>query len=424
MTFLEYLSKNYSPTFVNEFFNISNESRTHCLILNKNKYTINDLFDIKIKEQHPFINYAYFFENNGLGNDFRFKNGVFYIQDSSAMMPVEFLDIKEGDIVLDMCAAPGGKTIDAAIKLNNTGLIVSNEVNYERAKILSSNIEKMGFCNVIVSNNDLSNELDSYYGCFDKIILDAPCSGSFMFRKNKLIEKDWSYEKVLRCAKVQKELLNNAANLVNLNGRIVYSTCSISKEENEDIIREFLLTHDNFKLIKINQNSMFYNSNLDGAIYLMPHIFNGEGQFIALLQKINNNVSINQKTIIKDQFRSTIKEKYKLNNFKNTVLKNELVFCFNTTINIKNLNVLKYGLHVSTLKKNVEIPSFHLAHYLSNNISISLTEDDFHKYIKGYELDLNIDDGFHIVSYRGINLGFVKSKNNHQKNYYPKGLRD
>ena len=159
-----------------------------------------------------------------------------------------------------MCAAPGGKSIDAAIKLNNTGMLISNELSYERSKILSSNIEKLGFCNTFVTNNDLSKIYHHYPSCFDKIILDAPCSGSFMFRKNELSKLDWNYNKVLGCAQIQKQLLDIASYMLKPGGKIAYSTCSISPEENENIIKEFLSSHEDFEICKIFVRPIFWHS--------------------------------------------------------------------------------------------------------------------------------------------------------------------
>ena len=156
MDFLEHLSINYSPEIVEKIVNSFSKERTHSFVLNNAKYSEEHLFDINIIKKHPFIDNAFYFENQKLGNDFRFKNGVIYIQDAAAMMPVHLLGVEQNDIILDMCASPGGKTIDAAIKLNNTGMIISNELSYERSKVLSSNVEKLGFSNVFVTNNDLS----------------------------------------------------------------------------------------------------------------------------------------------------------------------------------------------------------------------------------------------------------------------------
>ena len=423
MDFLEHLSINYSPEIVEKIVNSFSKERTHSFVLNNAKYSEEHLFDINIIKKHPFIDNAFYFENQKLGNDFRFKNGVIYIQDAAAMMPVHLLGVEQNDIILDMCASPGGKTIDAAIKLNNTGMIISNELSYERSKVLSSNVEKLGFSNVFVTNNDLSKIYDKYPETFDKIILDAPCSGSFMFRKNELSKLDWNYNKVLGCANVQRELINIAAFMLKSGGKLVYSTCSLSPEENEKIIAEFLNENENFEIIKIPaEPQYFYPSKLDGAIYLMPFMFEGEGQFITVLQKKGIS-SKNNKEIIENRCRTSIFSNFSDEKFSNSVTKNDLTYVYNSYLKLKHFSVIRYGLQVSELKGKVEIPSFQLAHYLKENI-IELDENTFNKYIKGEEINVSAKDGFHVVSFKNINLGFIKVKNNIGKNYYPKGLRN
>ena len=423
MDFLEHLHENYDDEIINKIISFMSSERTHCLILNEAYYTKNELFDINIIKNHPFISNAFYFSNQKLGNDFRFKNGVFYIQDAAAMMPVHLLNIKENDIVLDMCASPGGKTIDAAIKLRNTGMIISNELSYERAKTLSSNVEKMGFSNVFVTNNDLSKFYNNYPNTFDKIILDAPCSGSFMFRKNELSKLDWNYNKVLANALVQKELINIASYMLKPGGTIVYSTCSLSPEENEAIIEEFLNTHEDFELIKIPAEPQYFMSKrLEGTAYMMPFLFDCEGQFVTLLKKSGELIS-NNKQIIENPCRTQLFSEFTNTKFTNSVQKNDLIYHYNTFVKLKYFNVLRYGLQVAENKGKIQIPSFHLAHFVKNNV-IELDEIAFNKYIKGEEISINTSDGFHVVSYKNINLGFVKVKNNIGKNYYPKGLRN
>ena len=423
MNFLEHLQENYEAEIINKIISSFESERTHCLILNTAYYDESKLFDVNISKKHPFISNAFYFENQKLGNDFRFKNGVFYIQDAAAMMPVHFLDVKERDIVLDMCASPGGKTIDAAIKLNNTGMIIANELNYERAKTLSSNVEKLGFSNVFVTNNDLSKLYKNYPNTFDKIILDAPCSGSFMFRKNELSKLDWNYNKVLANALVQKELISIAAFMLKPGGTMVYSTCSLSPEENECVIEDFLNTHEDFEIIKIPAEPQYFMSKkVQGAIYLMPFLFEGEGQFITLLRKKGESIATN-KEIIENPCRTSIFSEFVGKNFKNSITKNDLIYSYNSYVKLKPFNVLRYGLQVGENKGKVQIPSFHLAHYVKNDV-FELDENTFNKYIKGEEISINCNDGFHVVSYKNINLGFVKVKNNIGKNYYPKGLRN
>ena len=422
MDFLEHLQKNYTKEIVDKMIDSFEQERTHSLVLNTAYYDENSLFDVNLIKKHPLVENGYYFENQKLGNDFRFKNGVFYIQDASAMLPVHFLNVEEHDVILDMCAAPGGKTIDAAIKLKNTGMIIANELSYERAKILSSNVEKLGFCNVFVTNNNFLDVYSNYENTFDKIILDAPCSGSFMFRKNELSKLDWNYNKVLGCAKVQHELLDMAGYMVKPGGLIAYSTCSVSPEENEEIIKVFLETHEDFEIEKIEMKDYFYPAKIEGAIYLMPFLFEGEGQFICVLKKRGISAAKN-KEIFENRCITPLFFKNYENLFANQVTKNDQIYAYNSYVKTKKLNVLRYGLHVGSLKGKTEIPSFQLAHFIKNDV-VELDEKNFLKYTKGEEILVSCSDGFKVVSYKNINLGFIKVKSGVGKNYYPKGLRN
>ena len=173
--------------------------------------------------------------------------GLYYLQDPSAMTPASRLPIEENDVVLDLCAAPGGKSTQAAARLSGEGLLVSNEIHPARAKILSQNIERMGIRNAVVTNED-SGRLTKYFPAFfDGIIVDAPCSGEGMFRKDETAVTEWSPENVRRCAGRQQEILENAAMMLKPGGRLVYSTCTVLPEENQEIIHVFLSRHPEFR---------------------------------------------------------------------------------------------------------------------------------------------------------------------------------
>ena len=205
--------------------------------------------------------------------------GVYYIQDASAMLPAEMLNPVPGDVVLDLCAAPGGKSTQLGKKLAGKGLLVANEIIPSRAKILSENIERLGITNCIVTNEapeNLSNKLPSF---FDKILVDAPCSGEGMFRKNPDAMNEWSLDNVKMCADRQDYILDEAVKMLKSGGTIVYSTCTFSPEEDEECIERFLTRHCDFMLTKQER--------------LWPHKIKGEGHFSAVLQhkgeKIENS---------------------------------------------------------------------------------------------------------------------------------------
>ncbi|MGN0252891.1 MAG: RNA methyltransferase, partial [Lachnospiraceae bacterium] len=174
--------------------------------------------------------------------------GAYYIQEPSAMAPVAYMDIRPGDRVLDLCASPGGKSTQIAALLRGEGILVSNEIMPDRAKILSENIERMGVRNALVISEDPRNISDRFYGFFDKILVDAPCSGEGMFRRSDVAINEWSLDNVANCAKRQEWILDEAAKMLRENGTLCYSTCTFSKEENELQIVNFLERHEEFSL--------------------------------------------------------------------------------------------------------------------------------------------------------------------------------
>lgn len=241
--------------------------------------------------------------------------GLYYIQEPSAMAPAEFLEIQPGERVLDLCAAPGGKSTQIAAKLGGKGLLICNEIHPARAKILSENIERMGICNALVTNETPKRLAELFPEYFDKILVDAPCSGEGMFRKNQTACEEWSPENVELCAQRQDDILDEAARMLRPGGRLVYSTCTFAPLENEGSIRRFLDRHSDFSLLPIDKSAfgsascdgiqertdiseagMFMEhdstpgqvnrpTNLQNTLRLWPQQVKGEGHFAALLKK-------------------------------------------------------------------------------------------------------------------------------------------
>ena len=211
------------------FINSFSKSEVKSIRVNTEKIEVEDF--IKIApfeiEKIPYTLDGFYVNEVGLGNHPYHHAGLFYIQDPAAMMPANLIDLDEDMIVLDLCAAPGGKSGQIGAKLKN-GILVSNEINSNRAKILFSNIERMGLKNTIVLNNDSYSLAKKYPNTFDVIFIDAPCSGEGMFRKDPSAIKEWSLKKIEECAKIQKELLKNANIMLKDGGIIVYSTCTYS----------------------------------------------------------------------------------------------------------------------------------------------------------------------------------------------------
>ncbi len=217
-----------------------------------------------------WANEAYYFDENVRpGKHPYHEMGLYYIQEPSAMSAAALLAPKQGMRVLDLCAAPGGKSTQLATYLGDSGLLVSNEINTQRSRILSQNIERMGIKNAIVTNEDSLVLASHFPGFFNAIQVDAPCSGEGMFRKLPEAVEQWSMENVAICAARQKEILDNAAVMLKSGGVIVYSTCTFSKEENEDVIEYFLERHPDFILEEMER--------------FWPHKVDGEGHFVAKL---------------------------------------------------------------------------------------------------------------------------------------------
>ena len=217
-----------------------------------------------------WANEAYYFDENVRpGKHPYHEMGLYYIQEPSAMSAAALLAPKPGMRVLDLCAAPGGKSTQLATYLGDSGLLVSNEINTQRSRILSQNIERMGIKNAIVTNEDSFVLASHFPGFFNAIQVDAPCSGEGMFRKLPEAVEQWSMENVAICAARQKEILDNAAVMLKPGGVIVYSTCTFSREENEDVIEYFLERHPDFTLEEMER--------------FWPHKVDGEGHFVAKL---------------------------------------------------------------------------------------------------------------------------------------------
>lgn len=428
MKFEENLKEYLNDEFIHELVLAQEKERTNSLILNTSKMSAQAFKTAfsNIKE-HPFLKNVFYYNKNEyqFGKSYLFDNGAYYLIDASSLLVSYYLPTKNGDLVLDLCSAPGGKTISLLLNNLDKNLnVIANDLSHQRALELSKNIERQGFSNVIVTNNDFSKIYKFYQNKFNAIILDAPCSGSAMFRKNSLAKEDWTIKKVLSLQERQKELIKMSHFMLKEDGYLIYSTCSFSKEENEDVVLDALNNFNDLEIINIENKPYYYKSELlPEAIHLFPNLYDGEGQFIALLHKKGaSSTSIN-----KSKNKITHKDllnKYELN-FQNEININKEIYLNNFTADLTKLNLIRPGLHLGSLEKNIFIPSFHLAHYLNSSFSIALAEDEFKKYIHGEEIikNYNIKNDFYVVSYNGINLGFVKYVNGRLKNYYPKGLR-
>ncbi len=371
--------------------------------------------------------------------------GVYYIQEASAMAPARAAEIQPGDKVLDLCAAPGGKSSQAAAALGGTGLLVSNEIVASRAKILSGNMERMGVKNAIVTNHS-PRELEKHFPYFfDKIIVDAPCSGEGMFRKEEAVAGEWSQRQVLVCANRQGHILESAAKMLAPGGKIIYSTCTFSPEENEMMVAQFIRNHPEFSTVRPQIYDYFSpgrpqwadgNPQLADTMRLFPHKLKGEGHYVAVLKKEGGETgrvkyakTVTDKKVLADWYKFA-KETLENVEFGNFVLFGANLYCLpDNTPDFSKLKVLRPGLHLGEIKKGRFEPSHSLAAALSTDQAInienlSLDDERLEKYLTGGEIPTdNPARGWRLIAVNGYSLGWGKCDGSIIKNHYPKGLR-
>lgn len=386
------------------------------------------------KEKLPYgINEYVLKTDEKLGNSVIHHLGGIYLQEPSAMAPVNLIDFKDDYICLDMCASPGGKSGQIAERIPN-GILVSNEIDKKRSQILYSNIERMGYDNVIVLNNDPKDLVENLSNTFDVILIDAPCSGEGMFRKDCDAVNMWNIGNVNSCSTRDLLLLEYANKMLKKNGIIIYSTCTFSYEEDEYPIIEFMKKHD-YSVIKPNSKVLECGSKglIDGAVRMYPHNSYGEGQFMCAIKKNEENDAFTSKfkpTKLDGQelklVNSFIDENttgLKLNLIKRN---NDIYHLISNDINLKGLNVISYGVHIGEIDKRF-IPNHHFfkvfGKYFNNILELDINDERLTKYIHGEQLDIDFLKGYGVLKVSGLILGGFKSSDGVLKNLYPKGLR-
>ena len=392
----------------------------HALLLNTDKMNEEKLLSIypSIK-RHPIVKNAFIYDKDelDLGKSIYHELGCFYLQEPSAMVPAFLLNPQKGDIVLDLCAAPGGKSMQASLLMENEGLIIANDIARSRAYAISENAERLGRGNLLITSNDFSTIYERFLNHFDKIIIDAPCSGSGMFRKEDKMLQDWTYQKVLRCAEIQKDLILMSYQMLKPGGKMVYSTCSFSYEENEEVI-DYLLNNSDAVLLDIEDNPLFYRSRNNGrGIHLLPSLFPGEGHYIALIKK-PGELKPHQSEMKESQYL-TAKSPYPY--FKKY---GDFLYTMSEEENFKFLNVIRYGVKVGEVDKQDIRFDYHYAHFIKefDNVVI-LNDEEIKKYYLGESINRVTQKGYVLLKYQGINVDIAKSDGRIIKNRLPKGLR-
>ena len=369
--------------------------------------------------------------------------GIIYMQDPGAMSALSAIDIDPDWWVADLCAAPGGKSSQAAERLGDGGFLLSNEYVPKRTKIVVSNFERLGVRRSLVTSLDTAEIAKMFNSVFDLVICDAPCSGEGMFRKCEDAKELWSEENVSLSSARQKEIIENASGIVKGGGYLLYSTCTYSREENEDVIDYLLSRHPEFELVPVRDE--LKRATRDGlapyreARRFYPHVTEGEGQFVALLKKKEDGKRPSIR--IKDDTRPLSKEeesavksffKENLTEMPKGALRKvgENVVLIEHGCPIPNRGVFMSGILVGEVRSGILFPSHQLFTTLGGlfirRAELSGYPELMEKYLLGEEIDAPDGNmrGYVAILYKGAPLGGGKASGGRIKNHYPKGLRN
>ena len=393
-------------------------------------------------EKIPYVKNGYYLNAEKIGNHPFHHAGMIYVQEPAAMAPAECLEIEKDWKILDMCAAPGGKSTQLKNKLGENGILVSNEIIPSRCKILTGNIERLGLQNTVTTCMDTKKLANTFPKTFDMIMVDAPCSGEGMFRKEELAISEWSLENVHKCAERQKEILENATLALKDGGYIVYATCTFSLEENEMTVTAFLNEHPEFELVPVNEAVQkatcdgieFEGCNCENISYcrrFYPHKSRGEGQFMAVLHNKNesfdnfHSARKTEKTLpIVTDFLNDVLCEYKA---ENVITYNSNPVYFTPDFEIKDGTAFLCGVTIGEIRKNYIQPHHQFFMALGKNfkrkIELCPNSEELEKYLHGEEINVDCENGWAVITVCGCPVGGVKVVNEKAKNHYPKGLR-
>ena len=426
--FIENMKKQLPETEWEAFFAVYNEKPYKGARINPLKGGRDALKPLLpfLKQPVAWEENGYYTEEEKIGASPYHAAGLVYSQEPSAMCAAPLLEVQPGERVLDLCSAPGGKGTQLACAMQGKGLVVLNEPISSRAKILSQNVERMGVKNAVVTNEYPENLSKKFVGFFDKILIDAPCSGEGMFRKNaEEALGEWSEENVELCAKRQQYILEEGTKMLRVGGRLVYSTCTFAEAEDEGQVREYLKNHPEMRLIKQEK--------------LYPHKVAGEGHFAALFEK---TARVEEwETRIKeakpwctheaekayhDFEKSFFNERFAKRLYEANGILYELP---EGVFDWKGLQVLRVGVRLGEVKNGRFEPSHSLAmcvrkSELKNVVDLEENDLRLEKYFKGETIEEdNLRNGWCVVCVHGYPVGLGKAVNGTVKNHYPKGLR-
>lgn len=437
--------KNLLGAEYEDFLRAYDEKPVRAFRVNTDKISLETFEKINIfsTEKIPYIENGFYFDYDGIGNHPYHHAGMLYIQEPAAMVPVESIEINPDWKVLDLCAAPGGKSSQIKNKLGENGVLVSNEIVPSRCKILTGNMERMGFKNVVTTCMSPQKIAKEFPEAFDMIMVDAPCSGEGMFRKDDTAIDEWSPENVKMCAERQAEILDCAVKMLKNGGYIVYSTCTFSLEENEMTVDSFLERHPEFELIPVSQRVQdntadgirFDGCKCDNIHYTRrcySHKTKGEGQFVAVLHNKNADYnSFSKNDIKKEKIDKTIidflDDMLVSYNKENVLMYNGNPVYFTPDFPVRKGVAFACGVTIGEIRKNYIQPHHQffmaLGECFKHKIELSADSDEIKKYLHGEEFNTDCPNGWAVVLVDGCAVGGVKVSNGRAKNHYPKGLR-
>ena len=424
-----------------EYISALSSERTRGVRANTLKISPEELSEkIPVGAKIPFEKNGFFIDGIKLGNSPYHHAGLFYLQEPSAMLPVAAIAPYLKGKILDLCAAPGGKSTQILNYMQDGSELICNEVVEARANILASNLERMGAaCTVIsMSPSSLENKYPEY---FDAIVVDAPCSGEGMFRKEETAVRDWNLANVKTCAARQYEILKSAEKMLKPDGYIVYSTCTLNKVENEEVILKFLDEFPYMQPVEPDENVRKCTRRgfgLSETMRIFPHTFNGEGHFACLMKKHAETDTIKIKFL--NPFSPIKAEKNEIERILRDMdvdLQMQDLGIFGDNVYIRpsdtgipqGVRIFRGGLPIIQLKNGRGEPLHGLATYLkkgrcNKTVSFPAESKEIDAYLKGEAIQCDAPfGGYGVIAVDGYPLGLVKSNNGILKNHYPKGLR-
>lgn len=431
--------KNIVPNY-DEFLKSYDKPSVKSFFINQNNISVETFLHHCNWDISQYANGYLLNEDLKVGKTPEHHAGMIYVQELSAMMPTSFLPLNPTDWVLDLCSAPGGKSIQVANRLTN-GCLVSNEINRQRAGVLKENIERMGLSNVCVTNNSPDELEQCFQGVFDAVVVDAPCSGEGMFRKDEDAILNWSPQHTEACANRQLLILDSANKLLKQGGYLLYSTCTFSVQEDEMVVAEFCRKY-NYDIIPLTYPSAQAGEKVgefktEGCLRFYPHKFTGEGQFVALLKK---NEAQEQFVRSKTKLRRLVQSKTECNVFEkfckeyvcdyvdileHAIINNNIIYYVaNFDLAESGVRLINCGVKLGEIIKNRFEPDHNFAKAFGklfvNKLELG---ENVYKYLHG-ETFVGECEGYVVLTYLNVPIGFGKASGGIIKNHYPKGLRN